>query len=134
MGAHFQEGCMERTAVTSSTTTNNHEDRDKDKKKERKSSSGTNTTELHINVWPFSWSRSAGSSGNQPKMAAEGQLLGWLVASLVYAVTQLVSTSFENGQVVLVEVESMWGGVAQFGKYGVEARRKKLQASGLECR
>ncbi|OVA03438.1 hypothetical protein BVC80_205g78 [Macleaya cordata] len=53
--------------------TNNKEDRggDKEKKKDRKSSSGTNNTaELNINIWPFSRSRSAGNSGNRPKMAA----------------------------------------------------------------
>nr|DAD20380.1 TPA_asm: hypothetical protein HUJ06_021843 [Nelumbo nucifera] len=68
----FKKGERKAAAVASSTTTNNHEDRDKDKKKERKSSSGANAAELNINIWPFSRSRSAGNSGNRPKMAAGG--------------------------------------------------------------
>uniref|UniRef100_A0A5B6YLK8 Uncharacterized protein n=1 Tax=Davidia involucrata TaxID=16924 RepID=A0A5B6YLK8_DAVIN len=44
----------------------------KEKKKDRKSggSSGASSTELNINIWPFSRSRSAGNGGNRPRMVA----------------------------------------------------------------
>ncbi|XP_010252535.1 PREDICTED: uncharacterized protein LOC104594093 [Nelumbo nucifera] len=72
----FRKGEKKAAGAATSTTTNSHEDkekdRDKEKKKERKSSSGASAAELNINIWPFSRSRSAGNSGNRPKMAANG--------------------------------------------------------------
>ncbi|XWS19359.1 hypothetical protein CRYUN_Cryun31cG0009000 [Craigia yunnanensis] len=54
--------------------TKNQEDKDKqkEKKKEKKSQSqsGASPAELNINIWPFSRSRSAGTSGTRPRMTA----------------------------------------------------------------
>ncbi|XVF26107.1 hypothetical protein REPUB_Repub13aG0271300 [Reevesia pubescens] len=48
--------------------TKNGEDKDKERKKEKKSQSGASPAELNINIWPFSRSRSAGTSGTRPRM------------------------------------------------------------------
>ncbi|XP_022724478.1 uncharacterized protein LOC111281118 [Durio zibethinus] len=50
--------------------TKNPEDKDKEKKKEKKSQSqsGASPAELNINIWPFSRSKSAGTSGTRPRM------------------------------------------------------------------
>ncbi|KAE8736219.1 plastid-lipid-associated protein [Hibiscus syriacus] len=47
-------------------------DKEKEKKKEKKSQSqrGGSPAELNINLWPFSRSRSAGTSGTRPRMTA----------------------------------------------------------------
>ncbi|KAK8642228.1 hypothetical protein V6N13_011583 [Hibiscus sabdariffa] len=47
-------------------------DKEKEKKKEKKSQSqnGGSPAELNINIWPFSRSRSAGTSGTRPRMTA----------------------------------------------------------------
>ncbi|KAE8728578.1 plastid-lipid-associated protein [Hibiscus syriacus] len=47
-------------------------DKEKEKKKEKKShsQSGGSSAELNINIWPFSRSRSAGTSGTRPRMTA----------------------------------------------------------------
>lgn len=56
--------------------TKNLEDKDKVKEKEKKkekkiqSQSGASPAELNINIWPFSRSRSAGTSGTRPRMTA----------------------------------------------------------------
>ncbi|XWS12888.1 hypothetical protein CRYUN_Cryun37aG0128800 [Craigia yunnanensis] len=47
-------------------------EKEKEKKKEKKSQSqsGASPAELNINIWPFSRSRSAGTSGTRPRMTA----------------------------------------------------------------
>ncbi|TYI27597.1 hypothetical protein ES332_A05G188100v1 [Gossypium tomentosum] len=47
-------------------------EKEKEKKKEKKnqSQSGGSPAELNINIWPFSRSRSAGTSGTRPRMTA----------------------------------------------------------------
>ncbi|XVF87796.1 hypothetical protein PTKIN_Ptkin18bG0149700 [Pterospermum kingtungense] len=47
-------------------------EKDKDKKKEKKiqCQTGASPAELNINIWPFSRSRSAGTSGTRPRMTA----------------------------------------------------------------
>nr|DAD30004.1 TPA_asm: hypothetical protein HUJ06_031472 [Nelumbo nucifera] len=79
------------------------------------------TQQTSTSIYGHSRDVQLGITATNQRWPLEGQLLGRLVAPLVHAITQLGSTSSGNGQVVLVEVESMWGGVAQFGKYGVEA-------------
>ncbi|EOY28817.1 Serine/arginine repetitive matrix protein 2, putative [Theobroma cacao] len=47
-------------------------EKEKEKKKEKKSQSqsGASPAELNINIWPFSRSRSSGTSGTRPRMTA----------------------------------------------------------------
>ncbi|KAF8409614.1 hypothetical protein HHK36_005692 [Tetracentron sinense] len=59
----FKIGEKKRT-----TNSNNQEDKGKEKKSGRKSSSRVSAAELNISLWPFSRSRSAGNSGDRPKI------------------------------------------------------------------
>lgn len=52
---------------------NEEKEKEKEKKREKKGGGGVNgvsSAELNINIWPFFRSRSAGSGGSRPRMAA----------------------------------------------------------------